>query len=324
MEIIDSPSFEYTWFDSNGRDISMRSADEAVRAIERQGIYNDYLTQNAEKRLELLSRHEVNKPSWFQTAERNSKTFLGSIGLHAAENMQVTLLDVNDNISVINDIFGRDTDGYIVTGLHEPYFGVLIRYDSVVHDYESNGPISTGRLLVHELTHSNEPKSNYRSYRKAQTTNEWSEYIRQGFSISIDGVVRGDVFTEGLAEYNAGLYARRVVDGTCCLVENTRPYSRELPLHYIAESSEKAVSPECLDAYAIELMASGLEDIGEVSADEFIHCMWGVYSTVPDISLSSLRSFIGNINRLKSNLYKELATAQPGGEGLSIVYEAVS
>lgn len=155
----------------------------------------------------------------------------------------------------------------------------------------------------------------------------WRRTYRRSFTQWDEGESRGEFFSEGIAEYAAGLYVRRLDDPMSNLVSiGDETPSLALPDHYrqynvVPEQDEGA------DAYALEVLAWGAEQAEMMPKDEFIRAALGAYS--PDLvaRLAAFRTVARVTNAMRPGLYRELRDLPhvPGNwqHGLEAVHEAV-
>lgn len=291
---------------------------------------NEVLTTKAQEKVAFMRQFVVEKPDWFVSAERSARQFVKNLGLRACQGTQITLLDVSkpDDLQVIFP--SNDEQKQISADAQSShYHGIVMRYDRAQQAYDQKGRITIGHVLTHELTHSAEWLSPTVINFYDSGNNTWLQDSRQGPILNMDGSVQGLFYSEGLAEFNAGLYSRRQEQPDCFPVSITDAPSVELPKHYADHRPEKG-TPYVAgpDGYSMELFAWGIQERGIATTEDFVRVAHNTYSEVADIRLNGFRTFAKYINAVRPGLYRDLRTLEYGHqtwqEGLEMVYETVT
>lgn len=274
----------------------------------------------------------VEKPGWFKHQERLARQFIyQELGLVAAKGTQITVVDSDSSPEAHKQLFGNmDVPGKIYYhGYHHSSEGIVIRNSILDMAQQQQNPTAIGKLLVHELTHAATPVSQRSYHRYDHASDSWSGAFRQGvMTEKPDGSPRGGFFNEGLAEFCAGFYVRRLNDPTCSLVDDG-PMRAELPLHYRSHNVDTGVPlNEGPDAYALELIARTVGRKGELSPDEYMQRLLGVYSVHEATRLSGYRALAHGVNQVQPGLYRQLRDLPAGATnwqtGLDMVLDALS
>ncbi len=289
---------------------------------------NASFDEHAREGWQLIKENEVEKPLWFRNQERQARKLVRSLGLVAAKRTSITIVDT-ENPDVVEKLFPWDKDGIYTQAVYDRPYGIYIRKPVVEMARTQAMPRAIGKTLAHELTHSAEylGRNYYQQYD--YDTNEWITHQRQGFNTDVRDIRRGAFYSEGVAEFVAGLYARGYDRTKDALVSITDTPTAELPVQYREHNVDTGV-PICVgpDAYALEVLAWGAEQKGIAPKDALIRSALATYSLKDSVRLEGFRSFARTINALRPGLYTDLRDLQLGHDawqhGLDMALDAVT
>ncbi|MBI3889252.1 hypothetical protein HY312_01585, partial [Candidatus Saccharibacteria bacterium] len=125
-------------------------------------------------------------------------------------------------------------------------------------------------------------------------------FCRSGFIVTNDDKIRGRFFEEGLAEYVASRYRRRMVGDQNTLGIVSVP-SLAIPEYLVQPDHAMTSGP---DGYAIELLAYGVEKKGIMNAEMFTELLLDTRRN--NTRLVALRTFAQVLERLETGLYSKL------------------
>lgn len=300
-------------------------APEKINKWRKSG--NSAWTKNVRAEVALLQKYVVEKPDWLISAERSARRFVRGLGLEACRGAQVTLVDVT-NPDDVKKIFPYDNDVTSTDAQNSYYYGILLRQDRTRLAYAHKGRVAVGRTIVHELTHAAEWQSPTVLNFYDSEADTWVMASRQGQMLNLGGTSYGQFFSEGVAEFNAGLFTRRQQHPNCPIVSITDCPTLELPAYYSDYRPDKGV-PYVVgpDGYGVELLAWGMQEKGVTSAEDFISKAHATYSQDPSVRLDGLRRFATHVDAIRPGLYRDLRNLEYGHqawqEGLRMIHEAV-
>ncbi len=269
----------------NGAPIELDSEDRRQKWEGAARAANDQWKEAAKNEARILSTGQVDKPDWFRSAERSARKFVRGLGLEACRGVQVSLIDISTPELQEASRLDMEWDAF-----HSRNFGVVVRDKAAQAVYEKSGRVGIGQWLSHELTHAAQMSG------PALYTNfvdgTWRDHYRTGLSLMDADDMYGQFFTEAIAEYNAGLYARRAAQADEPLASVDALSTSELPEHYTLaaiKKSEPGVNGP--DGWAIELVAAWHEQMTPGGAAAFMGHAYDTYSIDADRRLAGHRGF---------------------------------
>lgn len=303
------------------------SGDERISYVEWTKHLNREWRKSAQDEVARLRANQVEKPTWFVSAERSARGFIAGLGLTAAKGCHVSLVDIvsseQENAVSMNQDPQLRWDAY-----HSRHYGIVFRKEAAMASYEKWGKLGIGKLLAHELTHAAQGVSPVVYYN--WNGDGWDSLYRQGLSLNACEQEYGRFFTEGIPEFNAGLYVRRMLHGrnTPLIPQDSLSNGKQLPEHFRNYNVPKQqITLAGPDGYSIELLAAGAEKMGIVPASTFMQSAYDTYSPDAHTRLLGHRNFARTLDAIRPGLYKELRDLQHGladwQVGLAAVRSAV-